>query len=214
MLRCDGFSHSHHCHGTKFVHWIFVANSISRLSMYREKAMLLLMHFAATLICYPFAVLCSMLVMSKWQSPRRCLMFRLRLLIMCWVSCSGRRLLQRVLSGQIGLKMHVKIAIGLYWEIVWFAIRGGMVLGLSWYRMMMHYGSSWSKCITIPHLENILGCIILWVHWVCNIGSLVCKVMSVGISDVVWYVSKLRLWLRNHRGFCSHYLSRSMPFQV
>ena len=65
MLRCDGFSHSHHCHGAKFVHWISVANLTLRLSTYQEKAMLLLMHLAATLIWCPLAVLCSMLVMSK-----------------------------------------------------------------------------------------------------------------------------------------------------
>ena len=161
MLCCDGFSHSHHCHGARFVYWTFVANSILRLSMYRVKAILLLTYLAAALIWCPLAVLCSMLVMSKWQSPRRWLMFRLKLLMMCWASCGERRLLQRVLSGQHDLKMHVKIAIGLYREMVWFAVHGGMVLGLLWYLPMTHYGSSWSKCITIPHLEVILGRIVL-----------------------------------------------------
>ena len=65
MLRCDGFSHSHHCHGSKFVHWTFVANLTLRLSMYQEKALLLLMHLAAALIWYPLAVLCSVLAMSS-----------------------------------------------------------------------------------------------------------------------------------------------------
>ena len=132
--------------------------------------------------------------------------------MMCWASCGEHRLLCWVLSGQNGLKMHVKIAIGLYYKMVWFAIRGGMVLGPMWYLSMMHYGSSWSKCIMIPRLEVILGCIIPWVRCICIIGGLVYKVMSVGISDIAWFVSKLRLWLRNHRGFCSQCLSRSMPF--
>ena len=67
MLRCDGFSHSHHYHGAKFVHWIFVANSTLSLSTYQGKAMLLLMHLAAALIWCPLAVLCSMWAMSKCE---------------------------------------------------------------------------------------------------------------------------------------------------
>ena len=110
--------------------------------------------------------------------------------------------------------LHVKIAIILFWGTVWFAIHEGMVLGLLWYLPIMHCGRSWSKRIMIPYLEVILGCIILWVHCICNTSGLVCKVMSVDISDVAWFISKLRLWLRNHGGFCSHCLARSISFQM
>ena len=65
MLRCDGFSHSHPCHGAKFARWIFVASSTLKLSTCRGKAMLLLTPLAAALIWCPLAVLCSMLAMSK-----------------------------------------------------------------------------------------------------------------------------------------------------
>ena len=211
MLCCYGFSHSHHCYGAKFVHWTFVANLILRLSTYWVKAILLLMHLAATLIWYPLAVLCSMLVISKWQSPHRWLMFKLRLQMMCWASCSERRLLQQVLSGHVGLMPHMKIAIYLFWGTVWFAILVGMTLGLLWCLLTKFCSRFWSRCTMIPRLEVILACIALWVPCVCATGDLVCRVMSVDTSDVIWFVSKQRLWPTNYRGFCSHCLSWNMP---
>ena len=161
MLHCDGFSQSHHCHGARFLRWTFAAKSILRLFMYWVKAMLLLTHLAAVLIWYPLAVLCSMLVMSKWQFPRRWLMFKLILQMMYWASYGEHRLLWQVLSGQIGLILHVKIAIILFWGTVWFAVHEGIVLSLFWYLLMKHCGRSWSKCIMVPHLEVILECIVL-----------------------------------------------------
>ena len=65
MRCCNGFSHSHPCHGTKFERWTFVASSTLKLSTYRVKAMLLLTPLASALIWYPLVVLCSVLAMSK-----------------------------------------------------------------------------------------------------------------------------------------------------